>query len=163
ALSLGQLLFCYTLLGYLLQPLERLAGAHLQLEDAIIALDRLYQILDLDLEAGHARGLPCPGITRGLELDGVSFKYGTRAAVGERGAALSGGQRQRVAIARAVLRRPDLLLLDEATSHLDATTEAAVQQALDTVLRGKTVVIVAHRLATVRNADIIHVLHRGKL
>jgi ATP-binding cassette subfamily B protein len=277
-LSIGQLMFFYTLLGYLLQPLERLAGAHLQIEDAVIALDRLYQIMDLELEAGHDKGLPCHGIFVGVDLDEVTFKYGSRAAVldkvtlhipagkrvallgesgsgkttilkllqrfydpadgrvlfdgvdardlnveslrarigvvsqepflfagtlrenllaakpdatpqelldairiagledviamlperletpvGDRGAALSGGQRQRVAIARAVLRKPDLLILDEATSHLDSTTERAVQAALDTALLGTTVVVVAHRLATVRNADFIYVIQRGKL
>jgi ABC-type multidrug transport system fused ATPase/permease subunit len=101
--------------------------------------------------------------TAGLEETITALPERLETQVGERGTGLSGGQRQRVAIARAVLRRPDLLLLDEATSHLDATTEAAVQTALDTVLRGTTVVIVAHRLATVRTADIIHVIHRGKL
>jgi ATP-binding cassette subfamily B protein len=277
ALSIGQLMFFYTLLGYLLQPLERLAQAHLQLEDAMVALDRLFQVMDLDLEPGH-RGLPCRGVAMGIEIDDVSFKYGSRASVldkvsiaipagsrvailgesgsgkstllkllqrlydptdgriaidgvdmrdldveslrarigvvsqdpflfagslrenllaarpdatpaeladviriskldeviaamperlethvGDRGTALSGGQRQRVAIARALLRQPDLLLLDEATSHLDSTTEQAVQSALDGALAGKTVVVVAHRLATVRTCDLIFVLHRGKV
>jgi HlyB family type I secretion system ABC transporter len=278
ALSIGQLMFFYTLLGYLLQPLERLAQAYLQLEDAMVALDRLYQVMELDAEPGHGRGLPLADLRVGVEIDGVTFKYGGRQAVldqaliaipagkrvalvgesgsgkttiikllqrlydpnegrvafdgidlrdldvdavrarigvvsqdpflfagtlrenllaarpgatpaelleairlagleeviaalpdrletqvGERGATLSGGQRQRLAIARAVLKRPALLLLDEATSHLDSATEAIVQHALDTVLAGTTMVIVAHRLATVRGADLIYVLHRGKV
>jgi ABC-type bacteriocin transporter len=278
ALSIGQLMFFYTLLGYLLQPLERLAQAYLQLEDAMVSLDRLYQVMDLELEPGHGAGLPFRRLDVGIELDVVSFKYGSRAAVldklsiaipagkrvallgesgsgkttvlklmqrfydptdgriafdgvdlrdldidsvrarigvvsqdpflfagtlrenlmaarpdatpeqlleairvaglgeviaalperletpvGERGTGLSGGQRQRLAIARAVLKRPALLLLDEATSHLDSTTEAAVQGALDTVLAGTTMVIVAHRLATVRTADLIYVMHRGRV
>ena len=277
-LSVGQLMFFYTLLGYLLQPLERLAAAHLQLEDAVIALDRLYQVMDLELEPGRDKGITCQGIRRGITLEDVSFGYGSRqpvldklsleipagkrvallgesgsgkttllkllqrmydpadgrvlvdgtdirdldleslrgaiavvsqepflfagtlrenllaarpgaspedllaairiaglesviaqlperleTVVGDRGTGLSGGQRQRVAIARAILKRPALLLLDEATSHLDSTTEAAVQSALDTVLAGKTVVIVAHRLATVRNADLIYVMQRGQI
>jgi ATP-binding cassette, subfamily C, bacteriocin exporter len=274
--SIGQLMFFYTLLGYLLQPLERLAQAYLQLEDALVSLDRLYQVMDLELESGHGVGLPFENLDTAIELHDVSFKYGSRAhvvdklslaiptgkrvaligesgsgkttvlkliqrfydptdgritfdgidlrdldvdsvrarigvvsqdpylftgtlrdnlmaarpdatpeqlrdaikvagledviaalperletPVGERGAALSGGQRQRLAIARAVLKRPAILLLDEATSHLDSATEAAVQGALDTVLAGTTMVIVAHRLATVRSADFIYVLHRG--
>jgi ATP-binding cassette subfamily B protein len=277
-MSMGQLMFFYTLLGYLLQPLERLAGAYLQLEDAMVSLDRLYQVMDLELEPGHGTGLPMKRLVRGIELDEVDFKYGARAPVldrisiaipagkrvallgesgsgkttilkllqrfydpdagriafdgidlrdldldsvragvgvvsqdpflfagtlrdnllaarpdaspddvleairvaglaeviaalperletrvGERGVGLSGGQRQRLAIARAVLKRPAVLLLDEATSHLDSTTEAAVQGALDTVLAGTTMVIVAHRLATVRTADLIYVLDRGKV
>ena len=99
----------------------------------------------------------------GLEEVIAALPERLETVVGDRGTGLSGGQRQRVAIARAVLKRPDLLLLDEATSHLDSTTEAAVQTALDSVLHGKTVVIVAHRLATVRSADLIYVLHRGKV
>lgn len=277
-LSIGQLMFFYTLLGYLLQPLERLAGAHLQIEDAVIALDRLYQVMDLELEPGRDKGLTCLPLRQGISFDDVTFRYGSRlpvldklslqlpagkriallgesgcgkttllkllqrlydptegrvlidgvdvrdvdleslrsriavvsqdpflfagtlrenllaarpgasaedliaaiqiagldqviaqlpdrleTVVGERGTGLSGGQRQRIAIARAILKRPEILLLDEATSHLDSTTEAAVQAALDTVLAGKTVVIVAHRLATVRDADLIYVLHQGKI
>ena len=278
ALSIGELMFFYTVLGYVLQPLERLATAHLQLEDAIVSLDRLYQIMDLDLESKPEAGVPCHGVFVGIELEQASFQYGSRAPVldkvsleipagkrvailgesgsgkttllkllqrfyeptagritidgvdirdfelselrarigvvsqdpflfsgtlrenllvarpdatpaeiyeairvsglddviaalpqrldtpiGERGAGLSGGQRQRVAIARALLKKPDVLLLDEATSHLDSTTERVVQTALETILAGKTVVIVAHRLATVMTADLIYVLHKGQL
>jgi len=83
--------------------------------------------------------------------------------VGERGLRLSGGQRQRIAIARAVLMDPPLLLLDEATSSLDAESEARVQQAIDALRRDRTVLVIAHRLATVRKADRILVLDRGRL
>jgi len=83
--------------------------------------------------------------------------------VGERGRALSGGERQRIAIARALLKDPPILILDEATSSLDATTEAAVQAALDEVMRGRTTFVIAHRLATVRNADRILVFHEGRI
>ena len=81
--------------------------------------------------------------------------------VGERGVKLSGGQRQRVAIARALLKDPPILLLDEATSALDAASEAAVQDALADLMRGRTTVVIAHRLATVRDADRIIVLDDG--
>ena len=83
--------------------------------------------------------------------------------VGERGMQLSGGQRQRVAIARAFLKDAPVLILDEATSHLDAVNEALVRQALDTLARGRTTLVIAHRLSTVRDADLIAVLDDGRI
>jgi ABC-type multidrug transport system fused ATPase/permease subunit len=83
--------------------------------------------------------------------------------IGERGANMSGGQRQRLAIARALLRKPEILIFDEATSHLDTATEQAIQENLRTALAGKTVVLVAHRLSTVKNANLIYVMHQGRV
>jgi ATP-binding cassette, subfamily B, bacterial MsbA len=83
--------------------------------------------------------------------------------VGERGVRLSGGQRQRLAIARAFLKDPPILILDEATSDLDAESEFIVQQALSDLMKGRTVLVIAHRLATVRNADRIVVVHEGRI
>ena len=88
---------------------------------------------------------------------------GYQALVGERGVRLSGGQRQRLAIARAFLKDPPILILDEATSDLDAESEFMVQQALADLMKGRTVLVIAHRLATVRNADRIVVIHDGRL
>jgi ATP-binding cassette subfamily B protein len=279
ALSVGQLFFFAALLGYLLEPLERLAGVNLRLQEALVAVDRLYQVLDLPAEPlGDPGKVPLAAVRDGIELDGVTFAYGCRGNVlegvslripagatvalvgesgsgkstllklllgfyaptggrilfdgidtrdiepgslrgrigvvsqepfvfngtlrenvalgrpgatpsdvidavraagleefvsrlpdrydtvlGERGANLSGGQRQRLAIARALLRRPDVLIFDEATSHLDAATERLIQANLRAASAGRTVLLVAHRLSTVRHADLIFVLHQGRL
>jgi HlyB family type I secretion system ABC transporter len=279
ALTIGQLMFFYTLLGYLLGPLERLASVNLQLQDALVAVDRLYQVMDIEAEASDAKArAKFNGIQQSIELRGVSFKYGCRAnvldnlsiripagqtvaivgesgcgkstllkllmrfhdptegqilidgvdardldlqslragiglvsqdpfifngtiqenitlahpaatmreviaaaraagleefitqlperyetVIGERGANLSGGQRQRLAIARALLRNPDLLIFDEATSHLDTATERAIQHSLKSALANKTVILVAHRLSTIRQADAIYVMDHGRV
>lgn len=278
ALTIGELMFFYTLLGYLLAPLERLATINLQIQDALVAVDRLFQVLDLPAEASGHRQATFQGVREAIEVRGVSFRYGCRNPVfekldlripagatvaivgesgcgkstllkllmrfydptegqvvvdgvdlrdfnlaslrsrvaivsqepfiftgtvrdnialgapqaelheiiaaaraagleefitslpdryetvlGERGANLSGGQRQRLAIARALLRKPDVLVFDEATSHLDTTTERAIQENLHGVFADKTVLLVAHRLSTVREADLIYVMHEGRI
>jgi ABC-type multidrug transport system fused ATPase/permease subunit len=92
-----------------------------------------------------------------------SFPEGLQTLVGERGVKLSGGQRQRIAIARAILKNPNLLLLDEATSALDAESEQVVQEALDRLMENRTAIIIAHRLATIKQADKILVVHQGQI
>ena len=83
--------------------------------------------------------------------------------VGERGAKLSGGERQRIGIARAIVKNPSILILDEATSHLDNESERLIQDAMEKVTRGRTCFIIAHRLSTVRNADVVVVFNEGKV
>ncbi|CAN1859957.1 ABC transporter B family member 2 [Linum perenne] len=94
-------------------------------------------------------------------INNLPDKFETQ--VGERGVQLSGGQKQRIAISRAIVKNPSILLLDEATSALDAESERSVQEALDRVMVGRTTVVVAHRLSTVRNADMIAVVQQGKI
>jgi len=93
----------------------------------------------------------------------ASLPEGLDTRVGERGMQLSGGQRQRVAIARAFLKNAPVLILDEATSHLDAVSEMLVRDALSELMHGRTTIVIAHRLSTVRAADLIAVLDRGRL
>jgi len=93
----------------------------------------------------------------------MAMPQGYATLVGERGVKLSGGQRQRITIARAFLRNPPILLLDEATSELDAESEFLVQQALAALMEGRTVLVIAHRLATVRNADRVVVMDAGRV
>jgi ATP-binding cassette, subfamily B, bacterial len=109
-----------------------------------------------------------PAIRRALEQAALadfvaSLPEGLDTQVGERGVQLSGGQRQRVAIARAFLKNAPTLILDEATSHLDAVSEALVRGALDELMRDRTTIVIAHRLSTVRNADLLAVLDGGHL
>jgi ATP-binding cassette subfamily B protein len=278
-LSIGDLVFFNSLLAYLLEPLGRLASLNLQLQDALVAIDRLYQVLDVAPEQSDGKSrVAFHGVRKAIDLRDVSFSYGCRGNVlehldlripagakvaivgesgsgkstllklllgyyaptegqvlvddidlrdmelaslrrgigvvsqepfifngtlreniaigrpdasldevieatesaglsqfvaslpqryetiiGERGANLSGGQRQRLAIARALLLQPNILIFDEATSHLDVATEQAIQATLREKLIGKTVVLVAHRLSTIRDADCIFVLRQGRV
>lgn len=91
------------------------------------------------------------------------FPEGFQTRVGEKGLQLSGGQKQRVAIARAVLKNPKMLILDEATSNLDTASEYLVQEALQRLMKNRTTLVIAHRLATVKNADVIFVVHEGRI
>ena len=94
-------------------------------------------------------------------INQLSLGFATR--IGERGQKLSGGQRQRLALARAILKNPPVLILDEATSAVDNETEAAIQRSLDVVSKGRTTIVIAHRLSTVRQADCIHLLEAGRI
>lgn len=93
----------------------------------------------------------------------MSLPHGFDTEIGERGVRLSGGQKQRLSIARVFLKNPSILLLDEATSALDNTTEILIQEALDSLKEGRTTIVVAHRLSTIKNADKIFVIEQGKV
>jgi len=93
----------------------------------------------------------------------VATPDGYQTTIGDRGSRLSGGQRQRISIARAILKNPPILILDEATSALDTESEKLVQEALEHLMKDRTTLVVAHRLSTIRNADLICVLHNGQI
>ena len=93
----------------------------------------------------------------------LSLPEGFDSKIGERGVKLSGGQKQRLSIARVFLKNPSILILDEATSALDNATEAYIQSSLDELAKGRTTLIVAHRLSTIKNADRILVVNDGKI
>jgi ATP-binding cassette subfamily B protein len=278
ALSVGELLFFYTLLLTMLEPLNRLAMVNLKLQDALAAVDRLFQILDLETERSDVERIHFTGLKSMIEFRRVGFSYDDRQAlfqsldlqieagqtvavvgesgsgkstllklllaeyqpgsgqimldgvdlrdfsleslrrriavvsqdpyifngtirenlalanqhaplaeiveaaraaglgpfidslphryetlIGERGVNLSGGQRQRLAIARAIVGDPAIVVFDEATSQLDTISEQAIQRSLRDFLSGRTVLIIAHRLSTVQDADRICVLREGRI
>jgi len=99
----------------------------------------------------------------GLAGDIESFPNGYQTMVGERGITLSGGQKQRTAIARAVLRKPRILILDDALSSVDTLTEERILNGLTDVMQGRTVILISHRVSTVRQADFIVVLEKGRI
>ncbi len=94
-------------------------------------------------------------------IDQLTDRYNT--VVGDRGVRLSGGERQRVALARAILRKPAVLILDEATSNLDSRSERLIQEAIDSIAKETTVIVIAHRISTVMKADCIYVMRGGRI
>ena len=132
-------------------------------QDATLFNDTIYNNICLtDPSPDKKRVEESAEIAQVLEFTS-EMTEGLKTKVGDGGGRLSGGQRQRVALARAIYRNPELIILDEATSALDAESEAAVQTALDATMKGRTVLVIAHRLSTVKNADKIIVLDKGQI
>jgi subfamily B ATP-binding cassette protein MsbA len=150
-------------------PLTRLTRRSVRSLMGIVSQDTI--LLNDTVHANIAYG--SPGATRAqveaaaraanADLFIAQLPRGYDTVLGERGTRLSGGQRQRIAIARALLRDPPILVLDEATSALDTESERLVQQAIDRLMAERTVLVIAHRLATVRDADEIVVLEAGRV
>lgn len=139
------------LIGYVSQESPLLAGT--------IAENLTYG-LDRDVSMEEMRAAAAMAYADGF-IDELPEGYNTD--VGERGVKLSGGQRQRIAIARALLRNPKILMLDEATSSLDSQSESVVQKALSNLMKGRTTIVIAHRLATVVNAEQIIFMEKGQI
>ncbi len=150
-------------------PLTALTRRSLRALMGVVSQDTV--LLNDTVHVNIAYGSPGAGreqieaAARAANADGfiAELPLGYETVLGERGTRLSGGQRQRIAIARALLRDPPILILDEATSALDAESERLVQQAIDRLMRRRTVLVIAHRLATVRHADEIVVLDAGRV
>src|SRR5437016_5297919 len=153
----------------LMSPVKSVSNYPAVMAGAAASAERVFEVLDLPADEGDRPGETTAVFRERFEYRHVSFAYGEEAEVlrrvelGERGTRLSGGQRQRIAIARAVLRDPPILILDEATSQLDTESERLVQDAIDRLMRHRTVLVIAHRLATVQHADLIVVLEDGRL
>jgi ATP-binding cassette subfamily B protein len=150
-------------------PIGELALQDLRRVIGYVAQDSF--LADASVAENIAYGLPDPGreavVAAAVAAEAHEFiqalPHGYDTQVGERGQKLSGGQRQRIALARAIVRNPRILILDEATSAVDNETEAAIQRSLERVVVGRTSLIIAHRLSTVRHADVIFVIEAGRV
>ena len=140
-------------------------------QDAILFNDTIYNNITFGIDTSQPApdGLSWPrAVERAARIANAhefisAMPDGYQTCIGDRGSRLSGGQRQRISIARAILKNPPILLLDEATSALDSESETLVQQALEQLMRDRTTLVIAHRLSTIRHADLICVLHEGRI
>ncbi len=132
-------------------------------QEAILFNDTIYNNIAFGVEGATLEQVRAAARIANADDFIMATEEGYHTRVGDRGCRLSGGQRQRISIARAVLKNPPILILDEATSALDSESETLVQQALDRLMHGRTTLVIAHRLSTIRRADLICVMHEGKI
>ena len=144
-----------------LQDLRRAIGYVAQ--DSFLADASVADNIAYGLEAARREDIVAAAVAAEAHEFIMALPNGYDTSVGERGQKLSGGQRQRIALARAILKNPPVLVLDEATSAVDNETEAAIQRSLDKLVVGRTTLLIAHRLSTVRRAHLIHVLEDGQV
>lgn len=132
-------------------------------QEAILFNDSVYNNITFGVESASMAEVEAAARIANAHDFISAMPDGYNTNIGDRGSRLSGGQRQRISIARAILKNPPILILDEATSALDTESEKLVQEALENLMRDRTTLVVAHRLSTIRNADLICVLHEGRI
>ena len=132
-------------------------------QEAILFNDTFFNNIAFGVEGATLEDVRAAARVANADEFIMSTEHGYETNIGDRGCRLSGGQRQRVSIARAILKNPPILILDEATSALDSESEKLVQEALERLMIGRTTLVIAHRLSTVRNADMICVMHEGRI
>ena len=132
-------------------------------QDPILFNDTIYNNIAFGVENATQEQVEAAAKIANAHEFIIHSEHGYQTLIGDRGGKLSGGQRQRLSIARAVLKNPPIMILDEATSALDTESEKLVQDALDNLMRNRTSIVVAHRLSTIKNADIICVFHEGEI
>ena len=132
-------------------------------QEAILFNDTIFNNIAFGVEGATLEQVRAAARIANADEFIMATEQGYDTPIGDRGCRLSGGQRQRISIARAVLKNPAILILDEATSALDSESETLVQQALDRLMDGRTTIVIAHRLSTIRRADLICVMHEGRI
>jgi ATP-binding cassette, subfamily B, bacterial MsbA len=132
-------------------------------QDAILFNDSIYNNIAFGVETASMPEVITAAKVANAHDFIIETEHGYDTVIGDRGSKLSGGQRQRLSIARAILKNPPILILDEATSALDTESERLVQEALENLMKNRTSLVIAHRLSTVRNADLICVFHEGEI
>src|SRR5437764_1357602 len=164
AMTLGDLFMYGIFVGLVAMPLINIASIRTQITEAFAGFDGTIAE-NIAFARPHATRAEIEAAARIAHCDDFvrRFDKGYDTVVGERGVKLSGGERQRVSIARAILADPRILILDEATSSLDSESEAAIQDGLRTLRRGRTTFVIAHRLSTIRSADQILVMEGGEI